>query len=72
MATLKEQQIAGLVEAKIGMELKDKERAMRGISQYIDIGILLIDLEVLMDRAEAEDIFTPQYEEDEDWKNEEN
>ena len=61
MTTLKEQQLQGLVEAGIGIEQKDKERAMRGISQYISIGITLMDLDRIADEAEAEDFYCPQY-----------
>ena len=55
MATLKEQQMQGLVEAQIGMGKKDKEMAMRGINKYIDIGITLIELECMADEAEFYD-----------------
>ena len=64
MATLKKQQLQGLVEAGIGMKLRDKERAMRGISQYISIGITLMDLDRIADEAELEDYYYPQYIED--------
>jgi hypothetical protein len=64
MPTLKEQQIQGLIEAQIGCEQRDKERALKGITQYIDIGITLMGLERLMDEAEIEDYYTPQFEEE--------
>ena len=64
MTTLKEQQLRGLVEAEIGMEQGDKERALKGISQYINIGITLMDLERVMNEAELEDYYTPQYSDD--------
>lgn len=57
MPTLKEQQLQGLIEAEIGMEQKDKERALRGISQYIRIGITLMDLDRIADEAEFEDSY---------------
>jgi hypothetical protein len=61
MATLKKQQEQGLVETGLGIALKDQERALKGITQYIDTSLLLIELEQLMDEAELEDRYTPQY-----------
>ena len=65
MPALREQQLDGLVEAGIGMEQRDKKRALAGISRYIDIGITLMDLDHLADEAEFEDCYYPQYSDDE-------
>ena len=55
MATLKEQQIQGLVEAKVGIETRDKERALKGIDKYINIGLTLIEIEENSIEAEKYD-----------------
>lgn len=64
--TLEEQQLQGLVEAGIGIEQRDKERALRGINQYINIGITLLNLEHVADEAESEDYYYPQYDNNEE------
>ena len=59
MTTLKEQQLGGLVEVGVGIKQRDRERALQGISQYISIGITLVELDRVADEAELEDFLTP-------------
>ena len=55
MATLKERKINGLVEAGIGLEQRDKERALKGINEFIQCSLLEMELDRLADEAEEWD-----------------
>ncbi len=47
----------GLLEAQIGLEQRDKERALRGLDIFSQCSLTLIELETLMDEAERWDTY---------------
>jgi len=62
MGSLEEQKIAGLVECQIGIEQRDKEKALHGIDQFINISLLEISLDWIMDEAERWDSYCDDWE----------
>ncbi len=53
--TLEERKIQGLVEAQIGMEQRNKERALKGINKFLQCAMTELELDRIMDEADQWD-----------------